>query len=176
MSATSLGGGADIASAGSLGDLAGIVAHPDLMVPDLESDSKIGAIKQLVDRLHQRHLIDDSLGFLQAVLERENLQSTVIADGQIALPHARGRMVRRLGLALGRTRQPIAFPSGDDRHEVDLICLIAVPADAPGQYLRLLAVLARAFGDTGFRDRLATAQAADEMQALLAARLEACAS
>ena len=176
METTRIDRGAEIAPTGAPGDLAGVVANPGLMVPDLSSDNKIGAIKELVDRLHDQHLIDDSLGFLQAVLERESLSSTVIADGQIALPHARGRMVRRLGLALGRARRPIEFPSGDDRHEVDLICLIAVPADAPGRYLRLLAVLARAFDDPGFRNRLVAAQGAEEMHELLAERLEICAS
>ncbi len=155
-----------------LGELAAVVHHPDLMIAELAGDSKIPAIKQLIDRLHEQQIVDDNLAFLQAVLERESLQSTVIGDGEVALPHARGRMVRRLGLALGRTRVPISYPSGDDRHEVSLICLIAVPADSPGLYLKLLAALARVFDEAAFRTELGEADTAERMQQLLARKIE----
>jgi mannitol/fructose-specific phosphotransferase system IIA component (Ntr-type) len=159
-----------------LAELAAVVQRPDLMVPDLRVDGKIPAIKDLVDRLHDSGIVDDNLSFLQAVLERESLQSTVIGDGEVALPHARGRMVRRLGLALGRSHGTIEFPSGDERHEVGLICLIAVPVDAPGLYLKLLAALARVFADAAFRADLREAGSAQEMQRLLARKMETSSS
>lgn len=154
------------------GELAEIVSHPTLMIPDLAAESKIAAIKELAVRLRAREVVEDSLAFVQSVLERENLSSTVLADGRIALPHARGRMVRRLGMALARTRAPIEFPSGDDRHEVGMICLIAVPDDAPGLYLRLLGVLARVFGDGRFLSAMEHAETAEEMQAQLVDRMQ----
>jgi mannitol/fructose-specific phosphotransferase system IIA component (Ntr-type) len=155
-----------------LGELASVVQHPELMVPEIKADSKIPAIKELVDRLHEQGVIEDNLSFLQSVLERETLQSTVIGDGDVALPHARGPMVKRLGMALGHTKTPIGFPSGDDRHQVRLICLIAVPADAPGLYLKLLSALARVFDDSAFRHELREAETADRMQQLLARKME----
>ncbi len=163
------GVGAEYAPAAA-GELADIVSHPALMVPDLAADSKIAAIKELADRLRGQEVVEDSLAFMQAVLERENLSSTVLAEGRIALPHARGRMVRRLGLAMARTRAPIEFPSGDDRQEVGMICLIAVPFDAPGLYLRLLGALARVFGDADFVSAMEHAETAEEMQFLLVDR------
>ena len=162
---------ADFASKGPDG-LPQILQHPAAMVPHLSADSKIAAIKELVDRLGEQGLIDDGLDFLQAVLERETLQSTVIGDGLVALPHARGRMVRRLGLSLGRATTPIEFPSGDDRHQVRLICLIAIPADAPGLYLRLLGLLARVFADADFRQDLCGAETVEQMQALMTERMD----
>lgn len=165
------GVGAEFAPA-TAGELAEIVSHPTLMVPDLAADSKIAAIKELAVRLRAREVVEDSLAFVQSVLERENLSSTVLADGRIALPHARGRMVRRLGMALARTRAPIEFPSGDDRHEVGMICLIAVPDDAPGLYLRLLGVLARVFADGDCLSAMEHAETAEEMQALLVDRMQ----
>lgn len=163
---------ADFASANVLGELAAVVQYPELMIPELAADSKIPAIKELVDRLFDQGVIDDKLAFLQAVLERETLQSTVIGDGDVALPHARGPMVGRLGMALGRTKTPIGFPSGDDRQEVGLICLIAVPANAPGLYLKLLSALARVFQDAAFRTELGEAESAQRMQQLLARKME----
>jgi mannitol/fructose-specific phosphotransferase system IIA component (Ntr-type) len=163
---------ADFAATDMLGELASVVQHSGLMIPELAADSKIPAIKELVDRLHEHDVVDDNLAFLQAVLERETLRSTVIGDGEVALPHARGRMVRGLGMAMGRSRIPIGFPSGDDRHEVGLICLIAIPANEPGLYLKLLSALARVFQDAAFRVELGKAESAERMQQLLARKME----
>ena len=143
-----------------------------MMVPRLRSDSKIGAIKQLVDRLYRAGRLNDSLSFLQLVLERENLGSTVIG-GAIALPHARARSVSGLGIALGVCDQPIHYPSGDDLSAVRAVCVIAVPMDSPRQYLGLLSHLAWAFGDSGFVHRLLAAPSALEMSELMSARLSA---
>ncbi len=141
-----------------------------MMVPRLRSDSKIGAIKQLVDRLYRGGLLNDSLSFLQAVLERENLDSTVIG-GTIALPHARARSVTGLGMALGVCEEPIYYPSGDDLCAVRAVCVIAVPMDSPRQYLGLLSHLAWAFGDRDFMHRLLAAPSAQGMSELMSARL-----
>ena len=58
------------------------------------------AIKELVDRMHNAGWVDDSLSFLQSVLVREDLESTVVTEG-IAFPHARSHAVKRLGAAFG---------------------------------------------------------------------------
>ena len=142
---------------------------PELLIPDLSADSKIGAIKKLVDRLHTRGIVADSLSFLQSVLERENLQSTILSS-DIALPHARSRAVNELGMAMGVAHRPIDFPSGDDRQPIHLICLIAVPAHAPDLYLTLLATLARTFGDAEFKSALLSATSAEELFNLLSSR------
>ena len=138
----------------------------DLLIPQLEADSKISAIKELVDRLHRGGVVTDTLSFLQSVLERENLQSTILG-GDVALPHARSRTVSKLGLALGTMAQPIDFPSGDDRCTVQMICLIAVPAHAPDLYLSLLGSLAKTLADADLKHGLLHAGSASEMHRLL---------
>lgn len=146
------------------------VIDPSTMAPKLTSSSKIQAIKELVDRLHARDIVSDSLDFLQSVLERENLESTVLV-GDVALPHARSRSVRRLGMAVGTCPEPMDFPSGDDLCGVRMICLIAVPSEAPGQYLGLLASMSRILSDDAFRNTLVGATTSEDMYDLLAARL-----
>jgi mannitol/fructose-specific phosphotransferase system IIA component (Ntr-type) len=146
-------------------DLAEIV-DPALLIPQLNADSKIGAIKELVDHMHEQGLVTDSLSFLQSVLERENLQSTILGK-EVALPHARSRCVRDLGLALGITRQPIDFPSGDERQSIRLICLIAVPTHAPDLYLSLLGSLARQLSDEDRKAALLDAGSTEAMRELL---------
>jgi fructose PTS system EIIBC or EIIC component len=149
------------------------LADPDLLVPGLESSSKIGAIKELVNRLHVRGTVNDSLSFLQAALERETLESTIMG-GNVALPHARSRAVNRLGMAMGVARSPLDYPSGDDRRPVEVICLVAVPADAPGSYLALLGSLARTLGDADLRRSLLGATSAGELYRLLVNSHAAC--
>ena len=130
-------------------ELADLVSE-DLLIPQLEADSKIGGIKELVDRLHRGGIVTDSLSFLQSILERENLQSTILG-----------------GLALGTTVQPIDFPSGDDSCAVHMICLIAVPAHAPDLYLSLLASLARTLANPELKHGLLLTDSTAEMYRLL---------
>ena len=56
-----------------------------LMVPDLESRDRMGAIKELVDRMHLEGSVIDSLAFLQSVMDREDVESTVVGAG-VAFP------------------------------------------------------------------------------------------
>lgn len=139
---------------------------PGLMIPELKADNKIAAIKELIDRLYQKGVVRDSLSFFQAVLGRENIESTIL--GEVAMPHARSQAVNQLGLALGVARLPIDYPSGDDRQAVQIICLIAVPAHAPDSYLALLGALARTFRDGDLIGSLLQAEAPEQLCDLLA--------
>lgn len=142
------------------------LVDPELLIPGLKADNKIGAIKELVDRLYGRGVVRDTLSFLQAVLGRENLESTILS-ADVAMPHARSRSVNRLGMAVGISRSPIDYPSGDERQAVRIICLIAVPAHAPDSYLALLGVLARTFRDEGLKNALLQTATAEELHGLL---------
>ena len=138
---------------------------PDLLVPNLQAGTKIGAIKELVDLLHRKGVVKDSLSFLQAVLEREALNSTILDD--VALPHARTPAVNQMGMALGVARHPIDFPSGDERGSVQLLCLIAVPAHESDLYLTLLSTLARSFNDNDFKTALLNSSSSQDLYHLL---------
>ena len=142
------------------------LTEPELLVPRLQSGSKIGAIKELVDRLHAKGVVGDSLDFLQAVLERERLQSTILGTG-MALPHARSRAVDQLGFTVGLLQRSIEYPSGDERQDIQLICLVAIPAHDPGAYLDLLEGLARIFSHGADRASLLNAASSDEMYRVL---------
>jgi len=139
---------------------------PDLMVPDLKADNKIAAIKELTNRLYLKGVVKDSLSFLQAVLGRENIESTLI--GEVAMPHARSLAVNQLGLAVGVSPLPLDYPSGDERRAIQVICLIAVPAHAPDSYLALLGALARTFHEGGMIGDLLRAGTPEALCELLA--------
>ena len=136
-----------------------------LLIPNLAADSKILAIKELVDRLHASGFLDDSLRFLQSVLEREALGSTIISD--VAIPHARCSSVSHMGVALGVLPTPIDYPSGDDRSLVQLVCLIAVPTDSSEMYLSLLASLARSLSDARLKSALLDCTSSAQLKSTL---------
>jgi mannitol/fructose-specific phosphotransferase system IIA component (Ntr-type) len=133
-----------------------------VLVPRLQADTKIGAIKELVNRLYHEGAVSDSLRFLQAVLERDDLQSTVIGES-IALPHARCTAATRLGIAVGLAPERISYPSGDDCHDVQTIVLVAVPANAADSYLSLLGALATALDSDAVVDHLRNATTSDDI-------------
>lgn len=121
-----------------------------LLVPDLQSKDRMGAIKELVDRLYGSRKVTDSLKFLQTVLDREDQVSTVLGRG-VALPHARCRSVVQPSVALGISHEGIVFPSDTEFEPVHVICMVAVPDAAPVPYLSVLSDLAMLFKDSDVR-------------------------
>lgn len=134
-----------------------------LMIPQLRSQDRMGAIKELVDRLYQSEHVTDSLRFLQAVLDREDLESTVLGKG-VALPHARCRSVAQPSLALGISQTGIPFHTDAYPEPVHVVCMLAMPDAVPIVYLPFLAQLAELFHDAEFRKDLLACQTSDEMQ------------
>ena len=133
---------------------------PRLMVPDLRSGDRIGAIKELVDRMHVAGWVDDSLSFLQSVLVREDLGSTVVTAG-VAFPHARSHAVKRLGAAFGMSRQGVRF--GDQGEPVHVVCLLGVPTSNSDDYLPLLARVSQTFDDRSFQECLLECHTSEHM-------------
>ncbi|MBT3602180.1 MAG: PTS sugar transporter subunit IIA [Candidatus Latescibacteria bacterium] len=134
-----------------------------LMVPQLRSQDRMGAIKELVDRLYQSEHVTDSLRFLQAVLDREDLESTVLGKG-VALPHARCRSVAQPSLALGISQTGIPFHTEAYPEPVYVVCMLAMPEAVPIVYLPFLAQLAELFQAAEFRKDLLACQTSAEMK------------
>ena len=139
----------------------------NLMVPRLESPDCMGAIKELVDRLHHTGIVTGSLPFLQSVLDREHLESTVTGDG-IAFPHARCRSASKLGLAFGLSQEGVSFGSEAFPGKVRIIALLAVPVIGEVPYIPLLARLAGLFHDKIFKSGLLRCGTPEEMCGCLA--------
>ena len=140
------------------------------MVKELRATDRMGAIKELVDRLHVAGCVTDSLEFLQSVVDREDLESTVLGPG-VAFPHTRSRSVSQMGLAVGQSTAGVTFRSDVRPEPVHTVCLLAVPAAGEGPYLALLGRLARSFQDHGFHSRLTACVSQNEMSQLIAQSL-----
>jgi mannitol/fructose-specific phosphotransferase system IIA component (Ntr-type) len=141
---------------------------PQLMVPNLQSSDRIGVIKELVDRMHQAGWVDDSLSFLQSVLVREDIESTVVSEG-VAFPHARSYAVKRLGAAFGVSREGVCF--GDQGEPVHVVCLLGVPSRNSADYLPLLARVSQTFDDRAFQAHLLECPTSEHMYRTIRAAL-----
>ena len=138
----------------------------NLMVPKIQSLDRMGAIKELVDRLHNTGFVTGSLPFLQSVLDREHLESTVMGDG-IAFPHARCRSAAKLGLAFGLSENGISFGSDEFPGKVRIIALLAVPVIGEVTYIPLLSKLAGLFHHLEFKSSLLSCGTPEEMAGCL---------
>ena len=152
------------------------VAAIDLAVEPAERD---GAILALARRLQATGRVIDAEAVTAAALEREAIGSTNVGFG-VAIPHAKSEHVARAGFAFGRRAggirwagEAVADAGGESTgdHDVDLVFLIASPAKASDDHLRILATLARALMHEEFRDALRGTGTAEETLSLLAERL-----
>ena len=137
-----------------------------LMVPELQATDRMGAIKELVDRFYQTGGVSDSLRFLQSVLDREDLESTVVDRG-VAFPHARCCSVTGFGVAFGISHRCVDFYSNSHPEPVYLICMLAVPVVGAVKHLALLSHLAGLFQQKDFQSGLRACQTSGDMHDFL---------
>lgn len=151
--------------------LTDLIAHPDVVVPDLRSATGEDAIRELHARLcAATPAVTAPPKLLDALLERSRLTSVGIAP-DVALPHARTDAVERMVFAVGRAPAGIAFDPAHPR--VQLVFLIGTPRDQIGEYLRMVAALARLLKTDGVKLALLTANAEDELRAPLERTMKA---
>jgi len=113
----------------------------DAVLLQMMSRDKIEAIRELARPLIADGTVTDEDAFFEAILRRENLESTGIGLG-VAIPHARTPAVAHTALAFGRSNAGIDFNSLDGRPAF-LVFLIAAPEDRKTEYIMTLARVSR---------------------------------
>ena len=111
----------------------------NLVVFDMQADSKADAIKELVDLAASSNMVKDHDRLLSDVQDREELVTTGVGYG-VAFPHAKTRSVKGIVIVFGRSSAGIDFDAMDHQ-PVSLFFLIAAPEDAIGQHLNVMARL-----------------------------------
>ena len=129
----------EISPAGTLATVADYT-RTELIVPWLRERDPAGIIEELSQRLRAQAIIGDVLSFYQAVVNHEFLSSSALPAG-IATPHGRSAQVRRLTLAIGRTREPVVWGMKESL-SVEYVFLLAVPSTDASDYLFLLSGIA----------------------------------
>ncbi|MBN2685761.1 MAG: PTS sugar transporter subunit IIA [Pontiellaceae bacterium] len=116
----------------------------ECIVCNIDASSRDEVVDQLVGLIHRKIDAFDRTEAFAAVLERERLAPTVLAEG-LALPHARIDGLPRPYLAMATTHHGVDFEAPGEE-PVHVIVLILTPKDDPGAYLRLVASLSKTLG------------------------------
>jgi PTS system fructose-specific IIC component len=134
---------------------------PALVVPDLKSESKTGAISELMDVVTHKFPAIDRAGVLSSIAEREEIETTSFGRC-FAFPHARTDLVKEMHVALGVSKKGIKAPSPDGR-PLHVICLLLTPRNIAQLYLQTLSGLAALARDESNLVRILAAPNADEL-------------
>src|SRR6267378_2493499 len=126
------------------------ILTPELVVPNLQGQSKINVLGELASAMTAKHREISSEDLTAALAERERLGSTAIGDG-IAIPHGKIRGVRQILGAFGRHPVGVDFESLDGR-PTHLFFLLVAPEDSASLHLKALARVSRLFKNSAFRD------------------------
>ncbi len=141
------------------------ILQPTCVKVPLEGKDKQSIITELVDLLDNNGLLLDKNVVLDAVLMREQTQSTGIGSG-IAIPHGKCKAVKELFMAIGVAGEPIEFASIDGK-PVTIIILLVSPADQTGPHIQALARISRLMLDEQFKEGLEKAVSPEEVYELL---------
>lgn len=135
----------------------------DQIIPEMASTDRWEAIEELVNLLEKRGMVSsaDKTEVLEALKTREKTMSTGIGFG-IAIPHASCARVTQVVAAFGRSKAGIEFGSLDHQ-PVKFVVMFVVPKDQFQIHLRTLAAIAKFLNDRGVRERLASAEASQDI-------------
>ncbi len=124
----------------------------DLVLADLTARSKTDVLVELATAVSRQHPELDRERLVQALEDRERLNSTALGDG-VAIPHGKLSGIKRVFAAFARSKQGVDFHSldGEPTH---LFFLLVAPEDSAGAHLKALARISRLLKDESFRTRL----------------------
>jgi mannitol/fructose-specific phosphotransferase system IIA component (Ntr-type) len=136
------------------------------IVPRLAAADRWAVIDQLIDVLVRTHKIrsEDRETVRTAVKDRETSKSTGIGYG-IGLPHASVACIQDVVAVFGRPAQGIDFQALDNQ-PVTLCLLFLTPQGQFQKHLLLLSSVARFLSNKDNRQKLETAQSAEEILAI----------
>ncbi len=113
----------------------------ELMLADLKSTDKLGAIGVLAELMEKNRFISNADALVTAAMDREAVLSTAVGGG-LAFPHVRGVEGGGLTLAMGVSKKGIDW----DGERVHIVVLSAIPVAVSAFYLRLMSGLVQSFG------------------------------
>jgi len=123
-----------------------------MVVPVLSGRDKADVIEELAQVVSRHHPEIDHGRLVQALEDRERLNSTALGEG-VAIPHGKLARVKRVVAAFGRSPAGVDFSSLDGK-PTHLFFLLVAPEDSAGAHLKALARISRLLKDESFRTRL----------------------
>ncbi len=141
------------------------LVRPESILPNLKSREKREAIREVVMTLEGDPRVRDLDSLLEEIYAREEMESTGLGN-LAALPHARTDAVSDVVLAVGRSREPIAY-GGPDGDSVRILFVMGTPKRMVQEYLRAVAALARLLKQEAFRTAILEAETREEILSAL---------
>ncbi len=128
------------------------ILSESLIVPTLATATKHEVLDELAGAVADRHAEVGRKSLVQALEEREKLNSTALGDG-VAIPHGKLPGIKRVFAAFGRSPGGVDFESLDGK-PTHLFFLLVAPEESAGAHLKALARISRLLKDASFRERL----------------------
>ncbi len=141
------------------------ILKPSCIKVPLASSDKQAALFELVDLLAATDAVTEVQQLKDAVWQREQTRTTGIGHG-IGIPHGKTGCLDQLHMAIGLPAEPIEFGAIDGK-PVELIILLASPADQTGPHIQALAKISRMLTDDTFRDAVKQAPSATKLHMML---------
>ncbi|MCF8602825.1 fructose-specific PTS transporter subunit EIIC [Gordonia sp. HY442] len=118
------------------------IITPSLVLLDADAgDDAEAVIRRLAGLVGDAGRSSDPADLIDGALARESSSPTGLPGG-IAIPHARADSVSVATLAMARLSKPVDFGAADG--PADIVFLIAAPAGAGSEHMKVLSALARA--------------------------------
>lgn len=138
---------------------------------DLDCTTKDEVLSLLSDKALELGITDDRDAVKAAFDAREEEGSTGMMDG-FAVPHAKTDAIKDAAVIVTRFVAPIADWESIDGTEITVgIALLVPDAEAGSTHIALLAQIARALMDEGFREVIRTATEPSQVSELINDRL-----
>lgn len=134
------------------------------IIANLKATDKKGTLEELVTPVSAITGIDHET-LVRVLMERERLGSTGI-DGGIGIPHGKLKNLDQLILGFGLSRQGVNFESMDGR-PTHIFFVLFTPENSTGLHLKLLARISRILRNDLFKERLLSADDADQILAII---------
>ncbi|MEG0286600.1 MAG: fructose PTS transporter subunit IIA [Vagococcus sp.] len=142
------------------------VISQDLILEDLNVETKGEALEALVKLLDTQGYLNDPEEFLADVLLREEEGVTGLGDG-IAIPHGKSDGVKKTVIAIGKNKKGLDWGSLDDE-VVEVIILFAVKkTDETTLHIKMLQKVAILLADEELLHKLRNATTNLEIYELL---------
>ncbi len=150
--------------ASSAGD---VLVDPRRVFHALPGTSREEVLEELSARLARDGLVSEPGELVARLIDRERLGCTGLGGG-VAIPHCKLRNLPAVVVAVASTATPVEFGAADGI-PIDLIFLVASPAEAAAAHLQALARISRLLRTPGVVEGLRAAGSSEEMVGMLRA-------
>ncbi len=134
-------------------------------IKKLESGNKYDAIEELALLFGDYNFCMDINLLIEALKDRESIMSTGIGAG-IAIPHAKISCIRKMGFAIGISKEGIDFDSMDG-FPVNLVILVVAGEDQHKEYLRLISRVMAILKSEDVKERIIASESPEEIIEIL---------